>query len=38
MQALSLLHGREIITEADARMAEESSKKRDRDRGAGQSL
>ena len=38
MQELSRLYGREVISEADARMQEESDKKRSRDRGGGQSL
>jgi hypothetical protein len=38
MQVLSRLYGREVISEADARMQEESDKKRSRDRGGGQSL
>jgi hypothetical protein len=38
LQELSRLHGREIISEADFHMQEESAKKRDRDRGGGQSL
>jgi hypothetical protein len=38
MQELSRLYGREVISEADARIQEESDKKRSRDRGGGQSL
>lgn len=38
MQALSAVHGREIKSADHARMEEESAKKRDRDRGGGQSL
>ncbi len=38
MQELSRLYGREVISETDARMQEESDKKRSRDRGGGQSL
>jgi Ti-type conjugative transfer relaxase TraA len=38
LQELSRLHGRVVISEEDARMEEESAKKRDRERGGGQSL
>jgi hypothetical protein len=38
MQELSRLYGREVISEEQARMQEESDKKRSRDRGGGQSL
>jgi hypothetical protein len=38
LQELSRLHGREIISEEQARMEEDSAKRRDRDRGGGQSL
>jgi hypothetical protein len=38
MQELSRLYGREIISEEQARMEEESDRKRSRDRGGGQSL
>jgi hypothetical protein len=35
LQELSCLHGREIISEEQARMEEDSAKRRDRDRGGG---
>jgi hypothetical protein len=38
LQELSKLHGREIIDENDAKLQEESTKRRDRERGGGQSL
>ena len=38
MQELSRLYGREIISEEQARMEEESDRKRSRARGGGQSL
>ena len=37
MQALGRVPGREVISEADLRMQEETEKKRDRERGSGQS-
>jgi hypothetical protein len=38
LHELSKLHGREVIDENDAKMAEEAAKRRDRERGGGQSL
>jgi hypothetical protein len=38
LQELSRLHGREVIDENDAKLAEELAKRRDRERGGGQSL
>jgi ATP-dependent exoDNAse (exonuclease V) alpha subunit len=38
MQDLGRVAGREVISEADFRMQQETEKKRDRDRGGGQSL
>jgi len=37
MQALGRVAGREVISEADFKMQQETEKKRDRDRGGGQS-
>jgi Ti-type conjugative transfer relaxase TraA len=38
LQELSRLHGRSVVSDEDARMEEEAAKKRDRERGGGQSL